>query len=69
MTTQFVLRTQKQDTAGRCPIYLLVYFSGTRHAHATGGKCKPADWSADRQQFRRSYPLFNARRSEVAIEL
>ena len=34
-----------------------MYFSGTRHAHATGEKCKPADWNTDRQQFRRSYPL------------
>jgi integrase/recombinase XerD len=57
MVTQFVLRTDKQDKAGRCPVYLLVYFDGVRLKCATGEKCKAADWNADRQQFRRSYPL------------
>ena len=57
MVTQFVLRTDKKDSAGRCPVHLVVYFDGTRLKSATGEKCKPADWNADRQQFRRSYPL------------
>lgn len=57
MVTQFVLRTDKQDKAGRCPVYLIVYFDGARLKCATGEKCKAADWNADRQQFRRSYPL------------
>jgi len=57
MVTQFVLRTDKKDTAGRCPVQLLVYFEGARLKCATGEKCRPADWNADRQQFRRSYPL------------
>lgn len=57
MVTQFVLRTDKQDKAGRCPVYLIVYFDGARLKCATGEKCKPSDWNADRQQFRRSYPL------------
>ena len=57
MVTQFVLRTDKKDSAGRCPVHLVVYFDSTRLKSATGEKCKPADWNADRQQFRRSYPL------------
>ena len=57
MVTQFVLRTDKKDSAGRCPVHLVVYFDGTRLKSATGEKCKPADWNVDRQQFRRSYPL------------
>jgi integrase/recombinase XerD len=57
MVTQFVLRTDKQDKAGQCPVYLIVYFDGARLKCATGEKCKPADWNTDRQQFRRSYPL------------
>ena len=57
MVTQFVLRTDKQDKAGRCPVYLLCYFDGARLKCSTGEKCKAADWNADKQQFRRSYPL------------
>ncbi len=57
MVTQFVLRKQKQNAAGECPVQLLVYFDGARLAYSTGEKCRPADWNADRQQFRRSYPL------------
>ncbi|TDN39259.1 hypothetical protein E4631_15695 [Hymenobacter sp. UV11] len=57
MTTQFVLRTDLLNKAGRCPVQLVVYFDGARLKFATGEKCKPADWNADRQQFRRSYAL------------
>ena len=57
MVTQFVLRNDKKDAAGCCPVHLVVYFDGARLKCATGEKCKPADWNADRQQFRRSYPL------------
>ncbi|UYZ60189.1 site-specific integrase [Hymenobacter latericus] len=57
MVTQFVLRKQKQNKAGECPVYLMVYFDGARLACSTGEKCKPSDWNEDRQQFRRSYPL------------
>ena len=57
MVTQFVLRTDKKDKAGRCPVHLVVYFDGARLKCATGEKCRPADWNAERQQFRRSYPL------------
>lgn len=54
MTTQCILRAQKMDAAGRCPAYLIIYFDGQRVAHATGEKCKPAEWNAERQQFRRA---------------
>jgi integrase/recombinase XerD len=57
MVTQFILRTDKQDKAGRCPVHLICYFDGARLKCATGEKCKLADWNTDRQQFRRSYPL------------
>ena len=57
MTTKFVLRVQKMDAAGRCPVYLMAYFDGLRLVHSTGEKCKPSDWNADRQKFRASYPL------------
>ena len=57
MVTQFVLRSDKKDKDGRCPVHLLVYFDGVRLKCATGEKCKPADWNADRQKFRASYPL------------
>ena len=57
MVTQFILRTDKKDSAGRCPVHLVVYFDGARLKCATGEKCKPADWNADRQKFRASYPL------------
>jgi integrase/recombinase XerD len=57
MVTQFILRTDKKDKTGRCPVHLVVYFDGARLKCSTSEKCKPADWNADRQQFRRSYPL------------
>ena len=57
MVTQFVLRTDKKDSTGRCPVHLVVYFDGARLKCATGEKCKLADWNADRQKFRASYPL------------
>jgi len=57
MTTQFILRKDLADRAGYCPVHLVVYFDGVRLKSGTGEKCKPADWNADRQQFRRSYPL------------
>ena len=57
MVTQFLLRSDKKDKAGKCPVHLICYFDGARLKCATGEKCKPADWNADRQQFRRSYPL------------
>ena len=57
MVTQFVLRSDKKDSAGRCPVHLVVYFDGARLKCATGEKCKPADWNADKQKFRASFPL------------
>jgi integrase/recombinase XerD len=57
MVTQFVLRTDKKDSTGRCPVHLVVYFDGARLKCATGEKCKLTDWNADRQKFRASYPL------------
>ncbi|WP_310397880.1 hypothetical protein [Hymenobacter sp.] len=57
MVTQFVLRSDKKDAAGRCPVHLVVYFDGARLKCAAGEKCKPADWNADKQKFRTSYPL------------
>jgi integrase/recombinase XerD len=57
MVTQFVLRTDKKDKAGKCPVHLVVYFDGARLKCATGEKCKPTDWNSDRQKFRASYPL------------
>ncbi|GAA3967231.1 tyrosine-type recombinase/integrase [Hymenobacter antarcticus] len=57
MVTQFVLRSDKKDSTGRCPVHLVVYFDGARLKCATGEKCKPADWNADKQKFRASYPL------------
>ncbi|UOQ81018.1 site-specific integrase [Hymenobacter sp. 5414T-23] len=57
MVTQFVLRSDKKDKAGRCPVHLVVYFDGARLKCATGEKCRPADWNADKQKFRASYPL------------
>ena len=38
-------------------MHLMVYFDGARLKCATGEKCKPTDWNADRQKFRASYPL------------
>ena len=52
-----MLRKQKKNAAGECPVHLIVYFDGARLTCATGEKSKPLDWNADRQQFRRSYPL------------
>ena len=57
MTTQYVLRTDKKDKDGRRPVHLVVYFDGARLKCATGDKCKPTDWNADKQQFRRSFPF------------
>ena len=57
MVTQFVLRKQKKNATGECPVHLIIYFDGARLTCATGEKCKPADWNVDRQQFRRSYLL------------
>ena len=57
MVTQFVLRSDKEDKAGRSPVHLVVYFDGARLKCAIGEKCKAADWNADRQKFRASYPL------------
>ena len=57
MVTQFVLRSDKEDKAGRSPVHLVVCFDGARLKCATGEKCKAADWNADRQKFRASYPL------------
>ena len=52
MTTQFVLRTDKRDSSGRCPIHLIAYFDGLRLKCATGEKCKPSEWNEGRQKFR-----------------
>ena len=57
MVTQFVLRKQKKNAAGECPVQLIVYFEESRLGCSTGEKCKPADWNADRQQSQKSYLL------------
>ena len=54
MTTQFVLRTDLMNKAGRCPVQLVAYFDGLRLKCATGEKCKPSEWNANRQRFRGS---------------
>ncbi len=53
MVTQFVLRSDKQNAAGRRPVYPLVYADGQRLKCALGEKCRPADWNEEKQQFRR----------------
>ena len=55
MTTQFVLRTDKKDSSGRCPVHLIAYFDGLRLKCATGEKCKPSEWNEGRQRFRGSF--------------
>ncbi len=55
MTTQFVLRTDLMNKAGRCPVQLVAYFDGLRLKCATGEKCKPSEWNANRQRFRGSF--------------
>ncbi|MFD2787359.1 tyrosine-type recombinase/integrase [Hymenobacter rubripertinctus] len=58
MVTQFVLRTDKKNKAGLCPVHLVVYFDSVRLKCGTGEMCRPADWNIDKQKFRSSYPLF-----------
>jgi integrase/recombinase XerD len=55
MTTQFVLRTDLLNKAGRCPVQLIAYFDGLRLKCATGEKCKPFEWNEGRQRFRASF--------------
>lgn len=50
MTIKYVLRNEKKDSLGRCPVQLVVFYDGPRLRYATGMKCKPGDWNADRQQ-------------------
>ncbi|WP_262890918.1 Arm DNA-binding domain-containing protein [Hymenobacter latericoloratus] len=57
MNTQFVLRRNKMDSAGRCPVVFNAYFGGLRLRHSTGEMCKPSEWNEDKQRFRSSYPL------------
>ncbi len=52
MTTQFVLRNDKKDGTGRCPVHLIASFDGLRLKGATGEKCKPSEWNEGRQRFR-----------------
>ncbi|WP_345071568.1 tyrosine-type recombinase/integrase [Hymenobacter fastidiosus] len=67
MTTQFVLRTDKQDGKGRCPVHLVAYFDGLRLKCATGEKCRPAEWNADRQRFRRGFEGAEAANDFLAL--
>ncbi|WP_310398116.1 site-specific integrase [Hymenobacter sp.] len=55
MTTQFILRTDLMNKAGRCPVQLVAYFDGLRLKCATGEKCKPSEWNANRQRFRGTF--------------
>ena len=57
MNTQFILRIDKKNSQGRCPVLLIAYFDGLRLRFATGELCKPAEWNADKQKFRSAYPL------------
>lgn len=61
--TRFAFRTDKIAKASRGLVYLPVCVERIRLACSTGEKGKQADWNADRQQFRRSYPLLEATRS------
>ena len=57
MHTHFLLREDKKDSAGRCPVHFIAYFNSLRLKYATGEKCKPTEWNADKQKFRSAYPL------------
>lgn len=57
MNTQFILRSDKKNSAGRCPVLLIAYFGGLRLRFATGEMCKPAEWNKERQRFRSTYPM------------
>ncbi|WP_176898629.1 hypothetical protein [Hymenobacter terrestris] len=50
--TQFVLRTDKKNKAGLCPVHLVVYFDSVRLKCGTGEMCRPVDWNIDKQKFR-----------------
>ena len=43
MNTQFILRKDKKDSAGRCPVHFIAYFNSLRLKYATGEKCKPTE--------------------------
>ena len=60
MITRFGLRTNKEDTAERCPVHLAGYFNGARLKCTTDEKHKLADWNAERQRLRASYALAEA---------
>ena len=55
MTIRFDLRLDKADKHGRVPVNLFAFFDGHRLQYFTKEKCKPADWNADRQQFRKTF--------------
>lgn len=38
-------------------MHLVVHFAGARLKCATEERCRPAEWNADKQKFRASYPL------------
>ncbi|MBC8084527.1 MAG: tyrosine-type recombinase/integrase [Hymenobacter sp.] len=56
MTITFERRTDRPDSTGRCTIHLRAYFDNQRLRFATRERCLAAEWHAERNQFRRTFP-------------
>ncbi|QJX47852.1 site-specific integrase [Hymenobacter taeanensis] len=60
MKVLFELRHDKQDKAGTVPVYVSAYFDGLRLRCSTKERCEPRQWNEREQEFRRSFPGYQA---------
>ncbi|WP_191906503.1 site-specific integrase [Hymenobacter baengnokdamensis] len=55
MKVSFVLREDLMDKAGLAPVFLNASFDGKRLRCFTKEKCRPAEWNASKQEFRKAF--------------
>lgn len=55
VSIRFVLKTQKQNKQGYCPIYLRVYSRGKTRYMSCNIKIKQKDWNDEKEEVRRSH--------------
>ncbi len=53
ISINFVLKTQKENKRGKCPIYMRVYVRRKTRYLSTSIKIKPKDWNPEKEVIRR----------------
>lgn len=66
---KFILKTQKLDKTGKCPLYIRLIQNRNTKLISTGIKLEAAQWDEDRQRVKKNYPNSSRMNAVLASKL